>query len=284
MATETLHATRAVWMLTGRVACLLAAIVLATAGGCGGGKKSAKSARGGGKSEEAAPAIDPASLMTVDGGRISVGSPTGWTRSPRSNDYLVRYQPGPQKSYPSIVVTGEDIDAAYQTITADNHDDFKEAMAEDLATTYTQNGKNTLLRKPAAVTIGRHKAVTWEAPGTAKFEGLKEPIIRSCIAIVVGGRLYRVETRAPKGKLDDKAWSSARAAARAVAAAIGPPSKDAPADEPAGFGSLPAADAGDKKPEPAKDDAAAEKPADKPAEKAGEGKAGDEPAAKSDKE
>ena len=282
MASETLHTTRGVWMLTGRAACLLAAIVLATAGGCGGGKKSTKSAKGSGKSEEAAPAIDPASIITVDGGRISVGSPTGWTRSPRSNDYLVRYQPGPQKSYPSIVVTGEDIDAAYQTITADNHEDFKDAMAEDLAKTYTQNGKNTLLRKPAAATIGRHKAVTWEAPGTAKVEGLKEPIIRSCIALVVGGRLYRVETRAPKGKLDDKAWSSARAAARAVAAAIGPPSKDAPAEEGTGFGGLPAAepaaDAGDKKPQPAKDDAAAEKPADKPTDKADA-----EPASKTEK-
>lgn len=261
------------WMLIGRGAFLLAAILLVA--GCGGtkGTKSAKS--GGGKADEAAPAIDPASVINIDDGKVSVGSPSGWTRSPRSKDYLVRYQPGPKKSYPSIVVTGEDIDAAYQSITADNHEDFKDALVEDLAGTYTQNGKNTLLKKPAMITVGPHKGVTWEAPGTAKFEGLKEPIVRNCIAIVVGGRLYRIETRAPKGKVDDKTWSSARAAARAVAAAMGPPQKEAAADAPVGFGTLPSTEPApgdaEKKPEPAKTDEKADKPADKPA---------DEPAAK----
>ena len=122
------------------------------------------------------------------------------------------------------------------------------------------------------VTVGPHKGVTWEAPGKAKVEGLAEPIVRNCIAIVVGGRLYRIETRAPKGRVDDKTWSSARAAARAVAAAIGPPQKEAAVDAPAGFGTLPPAEpaAGDseKKPEPAKADEKAEKPADKPADAA----------------
>lgn len=270
-----------VWMRIGSVACLLAMVILA--GGCGGTKATKSAKGGGGKSEEAAPAIDPASVMNIDDGKVSVGSPAGWTRSPRSKDYLVRYQPGPKKSYPSIVVTGEDIDAAYQTITAENHEEFKEALAADLANTFTQNGRNTLLKKPAMVTVGPHKGVTWEAPGKAKVEGLAEPIVRNCIAIVVGGRLYRIETRAPKGRVDDKTWSSARAAARAVAAAIGPPQKDAAVDAPAGFGTLPPAEPADgdteKKPEPAKADEKAEKPADKPADAAAanadDAKAGD---------
>lgn len=263
------------WRVIGRVVALLAMVALvAPVGGCGGTKGTKSAKTGGGKAEEAAPAIDPASVINIDGGKVSVGSPTGWSRSPRSESYLVRYQPGPKKSYPSIVVTGEDIDAAYQTITADNHEDFKDALADELAATYTQNGKNTLLKKPAMVTVGSHKAVTWEAPGTAKFEGLKEPIIRNCIAIVVGGRLYRIETRAPKGKVDDKTWSSARAAARAVAAAIGPAQKEAPADAPAGFGTLPPADDAETKPEPGdKPQEKAEKPAAAPEAK---------PAAKAD--
>jgi hypothetical protein len=266
------------WLVIGRWACLLAALVVVA--GCGGtkGTKSAKS--GGGKADEAAPAIDPASVINIDGGKISVGSPTGWTRSPLAKGYLVRYQPGPKKSYPSIVVTGEDIDAAYHTITADNHEEFKDAMADDLAVNFPPNSKNKLIKKPAMVTIGPHKAVTWEAPGSAKFEGLSEPIVRNCIAIVVGGRLYQIEVRAPKGRVDDKTWSSARAAARAVAAAIGPPQKEAAADAPAGFGTLPAAEpaAAEKKPAPAQTEEKSDKPADEPAAKEGDAKAAEQKA------
>jgi hypothetical protein len=69
--------------------------------------------------------------------------------------------------------------------------------------------------------------VAWTAPGTAKVGGLKQPIERSCVAVVVAGRMITVEARAPKGKLDDEGI----AAARGVAAAIAPPA--APAEEPA---------------------------------------------------
>ena len=53
----------------------------------------------------------------------------------------------------------------------------------------------------------------------AKVDGISEPIERWSYAVVIGDRMYTVETRAPKGKVDD----AAKAAAKAVAAALAPP-------------------------------------------------------------
>lgn len=174
--------------------------------------------------------IDPESAITVDGGRVCVRSPLGWSRSPRSDDYLVRYTPGQQKTFPAIVVNAADAPGGLTDITADNHVDFVAAVAQDLAATFSRDGKSTLLKKPTAVKLGDRLGVAWTAPGTAKVGGLKQPIERSCVAVVVAGRLITVEARAPKGKLDDEGI----AAARGVAAALVPPAPaDAPPEEPA---------------------------------------------------
>jgi hypothetical protein len=66
-------------------------------------------------------------------------------------------------------------------------------------------------------------------PGTAKVGGLSEPVERFAYGVVLGGRLYTVEARAPKGKVDD----DAKAAAKAVAATLYRP-EGAPAGQPEG--------------------------------------------------
>jgi len=198
-------------------------------------------AGGGGCSSASAPAaarkavavalgpVDPESAITVDGGRLCVRSPLGWSRSPRSDDYLVRYTPGQQKTFPAIVVTAADAPAGITEVTPANHGEFVAAVAEDLAGTFSQGGKSTLVKKPASVKLGQHLGVAWTAPGTAKVGGLKQPIERDCVAVVVAGRMLTVEARAPKGKLDDEG----RKAARGVAATLAPPAPaDAPAEEP----------------------------------------------------
>jgi hypothetical protein len=76
---------------------------------------------------------------------------------------------------------------------------------------------------------------------------VKETIDRTSYAVVIGGRMYTVEVRAPKGKLDGEG----RAAARAVAAALAPPTS---ADEPAAAEEAPAEE----------EAPAAEPPAEKP--------------------
>jgi hypothetical protein len=175
--------------------------------------------------------IDFDTAITVDEDRLEVCSPTGWTRGPQSKDYLVKYIPGRKKTYPSIVVMAADAPNDIAEVDAASHKDLVAAIAASLAETYSKNGKSTLLKKPAAVRLGPHFGVTWAAPATTTVDGMKESIDRTSYAVVFGGRMYSVEIRAPKGKLDNES----RAVARAVAAALAPPpaAEEEPAAEPA---------------------------------------------------
>jgi len=173
--------------------------------------------------------VDADTALLLDGGRVEVCSPLGWTRSPRSQNYLVRYQPGPRKSFPSIVVTAEPAPAGLEEINAANQPQLVAAIGTSLAETFPADGPVKLIKKPAAATFGSHAGVAWAMPGTAKVGGLSEPIDRFAYGVVLGGRLYTVEARAPKGKVDD----DAKAAAKAVAATLFRPA-GAPAGQPDG--------------------------------------------------
>lgn len=219
------HATAWRWFT-----CVAVALILLGGGGCGGktAKTGKKSGGGEAATDSAAPAIDPDTSFTVDEGRISVASPTGWTRAERSKDYLVKYQPGRKKTYPVIVVTGAEAPADFSTVTAENHKEFAAGIAAGLTDTYTQIGSSQLAKKPVAVKLGQHLGAAWALPAQAKVSGAKETIEQQFYAVIVGGRMYTIAAKAPKGKLD----AGAKAAARAVAGAIGPPAPEEPADEP----------------------------------------------------
>lgn len=232
---------------------LLVVALLAQAGGCAArttkkkrGKRAADAAVAAVAEPEAEklPEINRDSAITVDEGRLMVASPQGWARGPRSKEYLVRYTPSAQKTYPAITVTAADPPEGFAEVTAANHDAFVAAVAAGLAESFTADGKSTLVQPPATVTIGDHRAAAYAAPGQAKMGTADEPIDRSFLALVVNGRLVTVEVRAAKGKLDDKG----RLAAKAVAAAVSPPQPVAPAAsfapaEPAAAADTPAAPA-----------------------------------------
>ncbi len=182
---------------------------------------------GGNGPRPTSPLVDPDTAIPLDGGRVEICSPVGWTRSPRSANYLVRYQPGPRKTFPSIVVTAEPSPAGLDSVATSNQAALVAAIAAKLAETFPADGPVKLIKKPAAATFGSHPGVAWAMPGTAKVGGLSEPIERFAYGVVLGGRLYTVETRAPKGKLDD----DAKAAAKAVAATLFRP-EGAPAGQP----------------------------------------------------
>ena len=179
------------------------------------------------------PLVDPDTAIPVDGGRIEVSSPLGWTRSPRSQNYLVRYQPGPRKSYPSIVVTAEPAPAGLAAVTEKTHADLLAAITAKLAVDFPAGGAVKVIKRPAAVTLGKHPGVAWAVPGSAKVDGLTETIDRFAWGVVLGGRLYVVEARAPRGKLDDAAKDRAKAVAstlfRPAGAPEGNPEGSAPA-------------------------------------------------------
>lgn len=196
--------------------------------GCGG---ATTKPRGGVAEKEQLPAVDRDTALAVDEGRIAVASPSGWTRLPRSKDCLVKYQPGPKKSYPKILVTAEAAPAEFSEVTADNHAAFAAAIGAGVTQAL---GKAKPLKKAAAVKLGPYFGVAWGIPGSAKVDGIAEPIERWSWAVVTGGRMYTVEARAPKGKIDD----AGKAAAKAVAAALAPPAAttatDAAPAEPTG--------------------------------------------------
>jgi hypothetical protein len=212
----------------------LAVIAMAIAG-CSGGSKPAASGTAARPAAASVsprvplPPIDEESALTVDAGRLAVRSPAGWTRSPRSQSYLVRYQPAAKETYPSIVVTAADAPAGIDPV-----DDAGQA---ELVAAVAGSGSR-FTRRPAAIRLGSHRGVTWSSPAMAKVGGLSEPIDRESFAIVLAGRLYTVEARAPKGKLDD----TGRAAAIAVASALSPPAAAPSAPVPAEPAAEPAPD------------------------------------------
>jgi len=175
-----------------------------------------------GDARAAVPGIDAASGLDLDGNRVRSFSPAGWRRAPKSYDYLVRYQSTPQLAYPSVVVVAADPPEGFAEVGKENRRDFVAAVAARLAEEFGGAGQPALIRKPAAVTAGPHHAASWSAPGEAELDGQAKKIERDCTAVVVDGRMYTVETWGLKGKLDDKA----RAAGRAVAAALAVPSLD----------------------------------------------------------
>jgi hypothetical protein len=208
--------------------CLLLTALLPAAGCTKAPAKKAKPAAGTAVAEAGAAdegdgavleGVDFDTAIEVDEGRIEACSPTGWIRGGQSKDYLVKYTPSRKKTYPSIVVTAADAPDGMAEVDGDTQKDFVAAIAASLAETYSKNGKSTLLKKPAAVRLGPHFGATWAAPATIKVDGIKETIDRASYAVVIGGRMYTVEVRAPKGKLDGEG----RAAAKAVVAALAPP-------------------------------------------------------------
>jgi len=211
------------------VVCTLVCLLLAGAAGCGA-KKKKKAKPSGGTAGDKPPAVDPDTALVADDGRIAVASPAGWTRLPRTKDCLVKYQPGPKKTYPKILVTAEAAPAEFAEVTAVNHEAFAAGIAEGIAASL---GKAKPLKRAAAVKVGPHFGVFWGIPGSTKVDGVSEPIERWSYAVVIGGRMYTVEARSPKGKIDD----AAKAAAKAVAAALAPPAATTAVDDaPAGDG------------------------------------------------
>ena len=225
---------------------------------------------------EKLPPVDLDTALSVDEGRVAVASPKGWSRSPRSKEYLVRYQRGAKKPYPAVTVTVDDPPEGITAVAKDGHAAFLEAMTTKLAERFTKDGKSTLTRGPTAVDLGDHFGVAWAAPGRTKNGNVTESIDRLSYAVVFNGRLYTVEARGLRGKLDAEGILAAKAVARSLAtpkpaAPVEPVEpteptepESKPAEEPKPDAAEPAAEAA--KPAAEEKPAADEKPASAPAE------------------
>lgn len=224
----------------------MATAVLAALAGCSGSGGPGMSAN------EPLPPLDAETSLSVDEGRVAVTSPKGWVRAPRSKDYLVRYHRGAKKPYPAVTVTVSDPPDGVESVGKEGHAAFVEKMAAKLVERFTKDGKSSLTRGPTPVVLGEHCSIAWAAPGRAKNGSVTEAIDRLSYAVVMNGRLYTVEARGLRGKLDAEGILAAKAVASALAVpkpAAPPPETEEPpeAEEPEG----PAAESKDgTEPEP----------------------------------
>jgi len=181
--------------------------------------------------------VDPDTPTVADEDRIAIFSPTGWTRAAQSKDNLVKFIPSRRKTYPSIVVLATDAPGDLEEVDPEDHKTFVTAVAASLAKTFVKNGKSTLVKKATPLQLGDHLGVTWSAPATVKVDGVAESIDRVSYAVVLESRMYTVEVRAPKGKLEE---NDGIKAAKAVAAALRHPEFIPKAADAAGFTPPPA--------------------------------------------
>ena len=198
----------------------LGPVLVALAVGCSGSGGPGMSAN------EPLPQVDVETALPVDEGRVAVATPKGWIRASRSNDYLVRFQRGVKKPYPAVTVTVSEPPEGVASVGQDGHAAFIEAMTAKLTERFTKDGKSSLTRGPTPVALGAHHGIAWAAPGRTKNGNVTEAIDRLSYAVVMNGRLYTVEARGLRGKLD----ADGILAAKAVASALALPKPAAPAE------------------------------------------------------
>lgn len=182
-------------------------------------------------------AVDPQAAITVDGGRITISKPVGFRPESSSRNYLARYVPAGVRGPVTVtVLNGADPPPGIAAVDAANHADFVTAVERSLA---DRAGAVVIREPPAAVDLGPHKGVVWEEMDAPQPDGSTPPVQRSCVAIVLAGRLYTVEAAAPQGRLGDAGRAVARGVAAGMAAA--PPQVPAAASEPGPGADVPAA-------------------------------------------
>lgn len=126
-------------------------------------------------------------LPPLDHGRLEIAPPKDWDISPRSAQYLVRFQSDPNNPYPTILVTASDCDR-FKNVTPENIEDFAKFVAAELETA----GARTAVKMGK---IGNLIGVIYTK--RAKIKGSFGNIIdRRFFDTVVNGRRYRFELQA----------------------------------------------------------------------------------------
>lgn len=163
------------------VFCLLVALPLLA--GCGGSSKSDSQA-GVTKVERSELVGVGDYLPPMDGGRVEMAPPEGWTMAPRGSKFLARFIPDADTDYPTILVTADDGDG----VTNATSENLKKLAAEVKAAESVKQAK--------PITIGdKFHGVLYRKVNREK-DSVNKVIDRLMVATVVDGRRYTVELRA----------------------------------------------------------------------------------------
>lgn len=127
-------------------------------------------------------------LPPLDGGRLEISPPAEWTVSPRSNQYIVRFQADQGNPYPTVLVTARDCPQV-KILTAESLPVFAKLVASELESA----GVKTTV-KPGR--IGEHLGVMYTRRARVK-DALGGIVERVFFDTVVDGRRYQFELRCP---------------------------------------------------------------------------------------
>lgn len=167
---------------------LVSAVILAS-NGCG------RPSQGGGDQASQVPRLDTGQLPPLgdvlpplDGGRLELSPPQEWVVSPRSTQYIVRFQADQGNPYPSVLVTAKDCPQV-KSLTSDSLPLFARLVASELESA----GVKTTV-KPGR--IGDHLGVMYTRRARVK-DALGGIVERVFFDTVVNGRRYQFELRCP---------------------------------------------------------------------------------------
>jgi hypothetical protein len=125
-------------------------------------------------------------LPPLDGGKVEVAGPQGWTLLPRDKDYLVRFVKGQPSSLPRLLLYVEDSTNDKLTdVTADNAQAWAAWLDKDLAPQSQLGVPEMNLPIVLGSTVFLRHVRHASLSGT--------PVVIQSLQTVRGGRLYKVE-------------------------------------------------------------------------------------------
>jgi hypothetical protein len=128
-------------------------------------------------------------MPPLDGERIEVAPPEGWTVSPRGEGYVVRFRESTAEKYPMILVTAEDCEAV-ANLSPDNVREFADRTRREES-----------LGAAEPITIGDFVGVVYGKRGK-EAKSLNRILERLLLVTVADGRKYTLELRTWEGQLE----------------------------------------------------------------------------------
>ena len=129
-------------------------------------------------------------MPPLDRERLEVAPPKGWTVSPRTEGYVVRFRESTAEKYPMILLTAEDCEAM-GNLSQDNVRDFADR-------TRRQESLGTV----EPITIGDFTGIVYRKRGK-EAKSVDRILERLLLVTVANGRKYTVELRTREGRLDE---------------------------------------------------------------------------------
>jgi hypothetical protein len=135
-------------------------------------------------------------LPPLDGGRIAIAAPKGWSVMSRAEGYLTRFYKVNPSGLPRILITVEEYDSpTMKTATASNLGDFMALMDERVAGELIPGV--SLIEPVRPMVLGENPFVRYVRPASLKGAAVE----RQILCTLVDGRLYTIDLQVLAGTL-----------------------------------------------------------------------------------